>query len=755
MSADRDTSSGSRAGVVRQEHPPAAAPPRGLGGFFTPRRVALIGASESSGWTGMVLAGTELSEGLDEVHLVNPRHATVHGRRTVPSPEALDGPVDLAFVMTGPDRVADTVEQSLAAGIRDFVVLSAGLGESGPQGRARQRRLAELCAARSARLLGPNVSGFVNLAGGVRLFGLPVPDGLPAGRVGVVMQSGGLATHVLSLARNWGTGLSLLVTTGNEAVITATDALDHLVEDENTDVIALFLESVRDPDAFRRAALKAAEHGKPVVALHAGSSSLGREAAFSHTGALVGNHARTLSALEDLAVVPVNSLEDLMATAALLGHRPQGLRGRRLAVVAASGGACELIADAAEPLGLSLPPFTGPLAQSLTEEMPSMAEIRNPLDVTGFVVKAADLPFSATRLVAEHGADDYDALILQSVVLPTTPGPDEDTVRARFKRLADAVAGSPVPVVLQTGAVFALSPFALELVREHGLTVMPGITAGVTALDRAARYAELLPRALRDRTAGAPLTAPVPGNSTEAAYLTALMERCGVPVPPARTARTADEAVAAAAELGFPVVLKVNSEDIPHKSDVGGVALDLRDAAAVRCAFDRMLAEIARRLPLARLDGVRVVPMRPAGTELLVGVVNDPAWGPFLTVGSGGVLAELLEDVVVRPLPVPEKDIPALLSELRIWPLLTGYRGSAPADLAAVAAAVHGVQRLAAELGPDLRAVEVNPLWVRGAKVEALDLLVDLAPRPGQHPEVGLDGGAPSGAPSRDEGEDL
>ncbi|MFI6450489.1 acetate--CoA ligase family protein [Streptosporangium amethystogenes] len=707
----------------------AAALTRDLGGFFAPRRVALIGASESSGWTRLVLAGTDLSAGLDDVVLVNPRRGTVHGRRAVPSLDALDVPVDLAFVMVGPDQVADVVEQALAAGTRDFVVLSAGLGEAGPRGEERQRRLVELCVAGGARLLGPNVSGFVNATDGVRLFGLPVPDGLPAGRVGVVMQSGGLATHVLSLARNWGTGLSLLVTTGNEAVITATDAIDHLVDDEATDVIAVFLESVRDPAAFRATALRAAERGKPIVALHVGSSSLGREAALSHTGALVGDHASTVAALEDLGVVPVRSIEDLVATAALLGRHPRGLRGRRLAVVAASGGACELIADAAEPLDFTLPPFAGPLAKALVEEMPAFADVQNPLDVTGFVVKAADLPFTATRLVAEHGSDDYDVTILQSVVLPTAPGPDEDEVRARFGRLAQAIRDSPVPVVLQTGAVFALSPFALEIVRENDLVILPGIAAGMTALDRSARYAELLPRALRDRSPVAPVTGGAV-SGTAASELERLLVECGVPVPPSRLARTADEAAEAAAELGFPVVLKVISEDVPHKSDVGGVVLDLRDPDAVRTAFEKMLAEVTSRLPDAVLDGALVAPMRPAGVELLVSVINDPNWGPLLTVGSGGVLTELLEDVVVRPLPVAERDIPGLLSELRVSRLLGGFRGSAPADLARVAAAVHGVQRLATTLGPELRAVEVNPLWVHGDRVEALDLLVDRAPRP-------------------------
>ncbi|MGI5242219.1 acetate--CoA ligase family protein [Dactylosporangium sp. CA-139066] len=694
-----------------------------LDGFFAPRSVALIGASESSGWTKMVLDGIDLSAGLRDVHLVNPRRSAVHGRRTVPELSALDEAPDLAFVMVGPDRVPEVVDEALALGTRDFVVLSAGLGEAGHEGAALQRQVAELCARRGARLLGPNVSGYVNAAGGVRLFGLPVPADLPGGRVGVVLQSGGLATHVLALARSWGVGLSLLATTGNEAMLTATDVLGHLVDDPGTDVLAVFLESVRDTAAFREVALRAARAAKPVVALHVGRSSLGRAAALSHTGALVGDHRSAMAALADLGVVTVNTLEDLVATAALLSRQRRGLRGRRVAVVAASGGACELIADAAEPLGFTLPPFSPALTQSMAAAMPEFADVRNPLDVTGFVVKTADLPFIATQRVGADAADDYDVLILQSVVLPAAPGPDEAAVRARFARLAAAVRECPIPVVLQTGATFALSPFGLELVRDNDLTVLPGIAAGMRALDGAARYAELRPRALRDRTAALAQVRDI-GTATGLPELAPLLVECGVPVPPSRLVRSAPEAVGAAAEIGYPVVLKIVADDIAHKSDVGGVILDLHDADQVAAAYGRILADVAAAVPRARVDGVLVAAMRPSDVELLVGVVVDPSWGPMLTVGSGGVLAELLGEVAVRPLPVLEQDVAGMLAELRVSRLLDGYRGGAPADRAAVARAVVGVARVAEAIGPSLRAIEVNPLGVSGHRVEALDLLV-------------------------------
>lgn len=693
-----------------------------LTGFFDPRRVAVLGASESSGWTRYLVDSLDRSPGLDAVALVNPRHPAVLGRPTVPRLAALDEVPDLAFVQVGADQVLPVIGEALDLGVRDFVVLSAGFGEVGGDGAGRQRQLGELCQAYGARLLGPNVSGFVHAAGGVRVFGLPAPSDLPVGRIGVALQSGGLATHVLSLARAWGIGLSLMATSGNEACLDATDLFSYLVDDPHTDAIAVFLESIRRPAAFTAAALRAAAIGKPVVALHVGRSALGRAAALAHTGALVGDHDSTTAALADLGVVTVDSLENLMCTTALLARHPGGLAGRRLAVVAASGGACELIADAAEATHLTLPAFRPELVEGLAAALPGFAEPHNPLDVTGFVVKAADLPFTATELVGRLAPRDYDVLILQSVVLPAEPGGDADQVDARFARLAEAIARSPLPVVLQTAATFALSPFALELVTRHRLVVLPGIAAGISALAAAARLAELRPAALRTRGADdSPAPPAGPPDVIDAAI------DVGLAVPPHRLVTDADQAVVAATEIGFPVALKIDSPDLPHKSDVGGVALDLRDAAAVRSAHHRMVDSVTRARPDARIRGVEVVALRRPVAELLVSVVRDPQWGPMLTVGAGGVLTELWRDVITRPLPLDDAAIAEMIGRLRIDALLAGYRGLPGADRAAVVAAVRAVIRLFHRLGPDVRAVEVNPLGAQPDRAEALDLLVEFA----------------------------
>ncbi|MDR7084815.1 acyl-CoA synthetase (NDP forming) [Arthrobacter ginsengisoli] len=666
----------------------------------------------------MVLDGLAASTATVDTYLVNPRRASVYGRRTFASVSEIPGLLDLAFILVGPEQVLRVVQECIDHGIRDFVVLSSGLGESSAYA-SDERKLRDICSASGARLLGPNVSGFVDMAHGVTLFGLARPDHLLRGRVGLAMQSGGLATHALSLCRQWGIGISRLVTTGNELGITVSDILGDFVDDPDTKVVALFLESVRDPARFRDAAMRAREAGKVVVAIHVGSSEIGKTSALAHTGALVGDHATAVSALEGVGVICVDSIEDLIATAGLLVRYPAGLPGNRLAVVAASGGACELIADSAQRLRLELPPFSENVLVYLTDVMPGGSTARNPLDVTGFVVKDPELTFRAVEGIADYALDAYDAFVFQSVLFPADEAVDDPAVQERFRRLGDFVRSMPIPLLLQTAGTFSLSPRVAELVTKNGLFVLPGISTGMRAVAAAVSSRKLPAYDPQAEPAQMQRAGIGPDD------LTAAMRECGVPVPPSMIATTAEEAAAAASEIGFPLAVKLVSPDVAHKSDIGGVALDLGDAAAVRDAIVAMEEAVTQARADARIVGYEVVAMRPAGIELIVSVVNDPIWGPMLTVGSGGVLTEVLDDVVVRPVSLDPVRIADMLAHLRVSRLFPGYRGAPAADLEAVIAAIQGIVRLATRIGPAASAVEVNPLWVRGKQVEALDLLVE------------------------------
>jgi acyl-CoA synthetase (NDP forming) len=545
--------------------------------------------------------------------------------------------------------------------------------------------------------------------------------------VGVVLQSGALTSNVLGFARAHGIGISLLTSMGNEAVITAADVLEHLIADDDTQVIGLFLESVRDPLRFTALAERALAAGKPIVALKVGRSEAGRAAALAHTGAVAGDDAVVAAAFRQCGVIRVDSLEELLITAGLLGSG-QVPSGRRMGVVTASGGACDIIADRSADEGLEIVEFAEQTTARLRAALPPFASARNPLDVTGIILAdrtSADANLGDVALNAVTADPGVD-FVFNMLALPSAVPPDPSIPERRIADVAAAVERSPVPVVNFSATCSDLSEYGGSLLDRHGLHVLGGIEFGLTAVGHAIRWSEARQAAAtRPARAAAPSwPAPedVPDGPWSEARARELLAAGGVPAVPAELVHDADAAVAAAERFGDPVALKICSAAITHKSDIGGVALDVAGDPAVRAAFARVLA--AGRAVTSDVDGVLVSPMRRGGTELFVGVTVDPSFGPVLAVGLGGVFIEVLHDVSLRVLPVDRDEVVRMLGELRGAAVLAGARGTAPADLPAVADAVVRLAECARSLGPALRTVEVNPLRVDGAQVEALDVLV-------------------------------
>jgi acyl-CoA synthetase (NDP forming) len=703
----------------------AVAPER-LAGLFTPRSVALIGATDRSMWSRYTFQNLRAFSPDVPVHLVHPRHDVVHGQPAHRSIGAIGAPVDLAYVMVPTGEVVRVLEEAADVGVRSAVVLTAGFGEAGPEGRALEERVVALARERDMVLLGPNGNGFVNAADQVAPYGLPIAAPLQRGPLGIVLQSGGLASVVLHMAASRNIGVSRLVATGNEAMVTATDVLGYLVADERTTAIAAFLESIREPERFRELAEAALAAGKPIVVLKVGRSAAGQQAALAHTGAIVGDVAVVRAALRQAGVVQVDSLEDLLVTSGLLAYERRPL-GRRLAAVTASGGACDLIADRATDEGIALPPFPPETVAGLSEVLPPFSNPRNPLDVTGYVVIDSTIAHRSLEVVVDGAPGTYDTIVYHAQV-PQGPPPDPALVLDRFRALKATVDRSAVPVVVESSSSTDISPYARSVLDEVGLHVLNGIEHGMTAVgnavdwhERRARHLSRAPRSLPPREGGGPVTGRRGGSESEAR---ALLEAGGVPVIPAQLATTAEEAAAAARDLGLPAVLKVASPDVTHKTETGGVALDLRTAEDVAAAFDAVTASVRRAVPGARLDGVLVSPMRAGGVELLVSVRRDPAWGPVLAVGLGGIWVEALEDTSLRLLPVAVEDVEEALGELRGAALLRGARGRQPVSLRRVAEVALAIARVAEGLGEELDTLEVNPLRAAGDEVEVLDALV-------------------------------
>jgi acetate---CoA ligase (ADP-forming) len=701
--------------------------PERLRSFFSARSVALVGGSDTSGWARNIVLSSQITGFTGEIVPVHPKHATAFGRACVPSLRELAGPVDLAFVLAPTQAVSGVLDDAAAAGIRNVVVLASGYREVGSAGASLQDRLVAQAVDLDLTLLGPNCLGYLNAHTASAPFALTVPPPLTAGPVGLVLQSGALATAVLDFARAHAIGVSLLTSMGNESVISTVDVVRYLVEDPATKVICLFLEEIGRPDEFAAVARQASEAGKPIVALKVGASDVGQAAALAHTGSVAGDDAVVDAVLRQLNVIRVDSLEELLTTAALLGY-DRHPTGPRMAVLTSSGGACDIIADRAAEAGLSIPDFAPSTVEAIAAHLPPFASAHNPLDVTGYVLahqRTSALTSIDHALDAVVNDPNIDFVYFAGLVSPPSRPPDERLaalVEQRADWIAERIATAPVPVIPVGTTCVDVTPYAREVLEPRGMMVLGGIDLAVSALGKAVAWSR---RRAVDApwpalTGGPPAGPAVPAGEpwSEVAARQVLGE-AGVPLVPAELVGSADEAVAAAHRLGTPVALKICAAAITHKSDAGGVALGLSADEDIRAAYERVAAAGAG----VAVDGVLVSPMRTGGVELLAGVSVDPTFGPVLAVGLGGIWVEVLRDTSLRALPVDAAEVRRMLAELRGAAVLGGARGGRPVDLDAVAAAVVALTGAAARI-EGLRAVEVNPLWTDGDRVEALDALV-------------------------------
>lgn len=706
--------------------------PARLSEFFAPRSIAMVGASDNSGWARFIVTSADTMGFTGPLIPVHPKATTAFGRPVAASLRDLPEPVDMAFILAPIHAVESVLDDMAATGIRNAVVLAAGYREVGEEGRLLEDQMVARAAGHGIILLGPNCLGFLNAHSCSPAYALGIPPPLTAGPIGVALQSGALASTVLAVARAGGIGLSSLATMGNEAMISTIDMVDYLAEDENTKVICLFLEEISDPVKFALAAEKADRAGKPIVAVKVGASEIGQAAALAHTGSVAGDDAVVDSVLRQLNIIRVNGIEELLTTGALLAYN-RWPAGRRMGIVTASGGACDIICDAASAQGLQVPDFAPETAAAIEPHIPPFATAHNPLDVTGYGLANAPTGMLTSMdyaLDAVTRDPNLDFVLFGGIYLPDER-PADDTaasmIEGRLDWIAERLASSPIPVIPLGMAGVDLSPYGRELLGKRGIYEVPGLNTGIQALGHALRWIERRGRVralTRPAESGAPVVQTGPWSEAQARELLAAG---GVPVVPGELVNSPEEAVAAAERLGMPVALKICSAQITHKSDIGGVALGLSTSSEVRAAYEKVRAA-GDAVPGAVVDGVLVTPMRSGGVELLAGVMADPVFGPVLAVGLGGVWVEILADTSLRVLPVDAGEVRAMLGELRGLPLLQGARGSQAADLDAVAMAIAALGDTALSLGSALGALEVNPLWVNGDQVEALDVLVVTQP---------------------------
>lgn len=697
--------------------------PQRLKTLFRPRSVALVGASDKSLFSARAFENLVDFGFADSTFLVNRRGVDVHGQPTVPTCSDIGQDVDVAFMQVPQAGTLGALDDAAAAGIRNAVILSSGYGEAGSDGRRAQRELVEHARSLDMLLLGPNHLGFANFVDRVPV--TPV-SGLPhsTGHVALLSQSGASSAAMVEFATMAGADLSYMVTLGNEAMITAGHVLDFLVDDEATRAVAIFMETIREPGVFAHAARRAAAAGKAIVVLKAGSSEMSARTAAAHTGALVGDDRVVDAVFRELGIIRVDSIEDMMITAAAAANLGK-LSAPGIGWVSISGGACDIIADRSEDLGATLSEFSASTQARLRDVLPDYGTVQNPLDVTGAAVIDASIFTKTVEAISDDPAIGVVGVI--------SGAPWESTggnYPAQYLLNAIGAAEATAPVTLVNQVIQPITAYTRSVLAEAKIDhLIPGLRQSVVALRNLVWWSATV-ESVRPEAAN-----PVEISTTVArtgawseSTARGVLSGAGIPIVPSELVTSPEEAVKAAAGFAGPVALKIASPDVLHKSDIGGVALNISGDAEVAAAYDRITAAAATNAPEAKLEGVLVSPMRSGGTELLVGVVRDPQWGPVLAVAIGGIFVEVLDDSALATLPLSAGRARRLLDRLRGKALLQGVRGTAAADLDALAAVIARISDLALALGDGLESLEINPLRVDGSTIEALDAVITWTP---------------------------
>ena len=700
-----------------------------------PRSLAVIGASGHSGTVGSeILANLIAAEFSGPLYAVNDHEDVVQSLPAYRSVRDVPGSVDLAVVVVPAERVVGVARECASVGVRALLVISAGFAEAGEMGGSRQHELLRVCRDAGMRIVGPNCLGVINTAPEVRLNATFAPRHVIPGRVGFLSQSGGIGIAIIEAAERLGVGLSSFVSVGNSADLSSNDMLEYWEQDPGTDVALLYLESFGDPRRFGRVARRFART-KPLVAVKSGRSAAGARATSSHTGALVSASDVTVDALfEQAGVIRTDTIKELFDVAELLSSQPVP-RGDRVAIVTNAGGPGIMCADACQASGVQIPVLPSEIRAELAEFLPAAASLFNPIDM----IATASAEDYRRTLRALADADVCDSIL--AIFVPPL-GTQASEVAAAIRQAAEIADGPTVAAVFMTseGAPAELrsqsvhvpgydypedAARAIALAARHGKwrSRPEGTLIGL----KGARPEEAAAIITRQLAAGPGWLAPKDAS--------ALLECYGLPLIATRIVANADEAIAAADDLGGPLALKAIAAGLVHKTDAGGVLLGLDGAEQVRAAASEIEDAVARAG--LRLDGLIVQPMAPVGVELIVGVVHDQSFGQVLACGAGGTTAELIKDVAVRITPVTDLDAHDMLRSLQTFPLLDGYRGAPRCDIGAVEDVLLRVSALV-DRHAEIVELDCNPLIAGpdGAVIVDARIRVEAAAAPAPVPSV-------------------
>lgn len=698
------------------------------GGFYSfstltpllaPRSVAIVGASADVKRIGGRPIHFLTAGGFQgEIYPVNPNRAEIQGIKCFASAADLPEVPDVALIAVPAPSVLGALDDLGRLGVRGAIIFSAGFAEVGEEGERQQEEIARIGRQYGMRLIGPNCLGVFNSSiGYYGTFTAALDSGWPIkGRIGIASQSGGYGAHLFTTARNRGIGASRFVTTGNEVDVTVGDVIGWMAEDEDTDVIAVYAEGIHEADRFISALETARAARKPVIVMKAGRSDLGSAAAKSHTASIAGNDAVTDAVLREFGAYRARTTEELLDIAHTATRRIYPV-DNSLGIFTISGGAGVLASDVAESIGLSVPEMPAAAQQELLD-MVSYSATRNPVDCTGQWANDMSLIRRFMGKMVEEGG--YQSILgFFSSVGGSGRAPE---LREELKAVISE----------HPDRLYILSVVAdKERVREYeadGSIVHEDPSRAVVA---AAAMGQIGRAFARPAGAPAPKLASfrLPSATPSEAEAKRLLSESGIECAPEKVCLSADDAVAAAASIGFPVVMKIVSPDILHKSEIGGVLLDVASEKAVRDGFDTLMTRAKSAVPGARLDGVLVAKQLTGGVECILGIQRDPVFGPVAMFGLGGIFVEILQDVVLRRCPFGEDVAEEMIRSIRGAPLLLGARGRKSADIKALAGMLSRLSVYADMAGPTLSSIDLNPVIVleEGKGAYAVDAVIEIS----------------------------
>jgi acyl-CoA synthetase (NDP forming) len=699
--------------------------PHPLDSFFAPTSIALIGASRDlEKIPGRLLSMLRKNEYPGKIYPINPNYRDIDGLKCFATIADVGAPIDLAIVIIPARAVLAALEQCATVGVKNAVIISSGFAEEGGDSIAMQDAIVALAKRTGMRISGPNAEGFLSEAQKVAATFSPTVDVKPGHvplvatkrRAAIVAQSGGIGFAIKHRAKALGVAISYCVSAGNESDLGAGEFLDYMVQDTSTDVILLFIEGIRDVDKFLAAARRAAELGKPVIVTKVGRSGAGERAAASHTASMAGWSAAYDAVFAKYGFIVSNDLDEAVTIAAVLTTNLLP-KGDRVAVLTVSGGAGIWGADTVALQGLQVPELSTPIQAEIAKLLPSYGATGNPIDVTAQGVHSGGLQKSIDLLDV---SDEVDAIL---VVLSLSSDTRMPFKQAELKPVIDA---QNKPIVFYSYTL--PSAFARTELAASGAVVLSGLTHVGVAMRRMVDYARfrLAPPVASAASAPRDISAHLTSPTLSEFDSKSLLRAAGVALPDEVLVAQRGELDTAIGRIGLPLVMKIQSRDIPHKSEVGGVRVNLATKGEAFAAYQVLLDNARRHRPDAVIQGVLVSPLAKKGVEIIVGTLQDATFGPMVMVGLGGITTELFRDVIYRPAPVSAAEAAAMLAELKAAPLLNGFRGAAMADIPALSQLIAQLSSLAADYRARIAEIEINPVLVhpQGQGVTIVDALV-------------------------------